>query len=89
MNKELIANLRKEIEADVDGRYAGKTAKELVELINNPFSVEEAKPVEVVVEPEKDTVTTKKEAPVFRVIMGVAGAPNAVTEEDIISALMK
>ena len=32
---ELIANLKKEIEADVDGRYAGKTPAELVDLINN------------------------------------------------------
>lgn len=31
---ELIANLKKEIEADVDGRYAGKTPAELVSLIN-------------------------------------------------------
>lgn len=89
MNEELIAKLRAEIEADVDGQYAGKTSKELVDLINNPFLVEEARPTEVAVEPLKETVTIKKEAPVFRVIMGIPGAPNAVTEEDIIRTMMK
>lgn len=89
MNEELIEKLKAEIEADVDGRYAGKMPKELVDLINNPFSVEEEKPEEVAVEPVKSTVTAKREAPVFRIIMGIPGAPNAVTEEDIISALTK
>lgn len=99
MNEELIANLKKEIEADVDGRYAGKTAKELVSLINEPFIKETSEDIMVPIEPveiepvevDKELKTIvhkeKKEAPVWRVISGIDGGPNIVTEEDIINAL--
>lgn len=86
MNTELLGKLKEEIEADIDGRYIGKTAKELVDLINNPFAVEEAKK-EVLPEEVKNTITVTKDAPVFRVIMGIPEAPNVVTEEDITNAL--
>lgn len=96
MNKKLIAKLKAEIEADVDGRYAGKTAKELVSLINEPFIKETSEDIMVPIEPEpveveKELKTIvhqeKKEAPVWRVISGIDGGPNIVTEEDIINAL--
>lgn len=87
MNPELIAKLKAEIAADPDGRYAKKTSKELVDLINNGFNVEEQKPAEVVEEVVKNTVTVTKDAPVYRVVSGIAGGPNSVTEEDIIAAL--
>ena len=86
MNEELLAKLREEIESNPDGIYTGKTAKEIAEIINNPIVTEEPieeKPVEVA----KTTQTVVKDAPIFRVIMGVPSAPNTVTEEEVLSVI--
>lgn len=88
---ELITKLKAEIENDPDGLYAGKTAKQIADLINSP--VKKTVTVEVpdiVVDPiptkqvQKEVIT---DAPVFRVINGIAGAPNVVTEADVTEAL--
>lgn len=89
---EFLTNLKKEIEANPDGLYMGKTAEQIANIINQKVVVEEQvevpKPVEVPpVEMIMVTKTSYKDAPIFRVINGVPSAPNFVTKEDVIEAL--
>lgn len=100
MTKDLKDAIKQEITNDPDKKgYAGKTPKQIADLMNQPTTVKtdiikQAEPViEVPVEVDVkvgDKIGEKvdvKDAPVLRVVLGIPGAPNALSIKDIQDAL--
>lgn len=91
-------SIKKEIQEDPDKKgYSKKTPEEIFVLINQPTvtkkdifkeaEVIEEKPVEVPVGTKIGEDIKVKDAPVLRVINGIAGAPNVISIQDIKDAL--
>lgn len=85
----LIDNLKKELAAHPE-LYDNKTSAEIAGIINNPIkqtvTVEVPDIVITVVPTKQVQQEVILEAPVLRVINGVPGAPNLITEADITEA---
>lgn len=94
LSPELLQKLKTEITTDPDKIYAGKTADEIAQLMSVPITIKTdvlyvtplPLPVTKVGDKIGETVVVK-DPPVFRVIIGTAGAPNAFTAKDISDAL--
>lgn len=92
LSPELLQKLKAELTADPDKIYAGKTPAEIAQLMATPITVKTdilyaAPPPPPIVGTKIGETVTVKDPPVFRVISGVPGAPNAFTAKDISDAL--
>lgn len=88
----LLQKLKAEIISDPDKVYGGHSPAEIAALMSAPITITTdvlyvAPPPPPVVGQKIGTQVTVKDPPVFRVINGVAGAPNAFTAQDISDAL--
>lgn len=91
LSPQLLQKLKAEIAADPDKIYGGHTPAEIAALMATPISTTTdvlyvAQPPPPIVGQKIGTTTTIKDPPVFRVINGVPGAPNAFTAQDISDA---
>ena len=91
--QKFLQQLKDEIQKDPQSLgYIGKTPQQVADLINTPIVVKKdiiQPPEEVIAKPgDKIGERTEIQDPrVFQVIGGIVGAPNGVTEQDIIDAL--
>lgn len=84
---EILIKVKLEINQDPKKLgYAGKTPSEIVSLLNNPYDVVTGSVFDDGLQQEIPT-TVKEPARFYMLIIGVPFAPNAITEEEVATAM--
>jgi len=94
---QLLERIKKEIEVDPGKKgYLGKSAKEIADLMNSQTvtisDIIQPDPGPDINPPPAGTITGQRtdyrDAPVLKLIVGITGVPNEITEEQVKEALI-